>query len=176
MKIAVYCSANNELVMRYAQQTEELGEWIAKEGHTLVFGGTNQGLMEVIARSVKKGGGMVTGVVPSLVEQNGRSSQYMDVEIPTDNLSDRKDLMLQQCDVAIALPGGVGTLDEIFSMAASHCIGYHTKRVVLYNMDGFWDSLVHLLDDLSSKGVMRGDWHDLIGVAESLEEIKTLIS
>jgi hypothetical protein len=77
--------------------------------------------------------------------------------------------------VFIALPGGIGTLDEVFTVAASATIGYHSKTVILYNMKGFWDSLVHLLDDLKQKGMIRGDWRDYIKTADSIEEISRLL-
>jgi uncharacterized protein (TIGR00730 family) len=98
-------------------------------------------------------------------------SHYLDENIPSQTLSDRKDVMVNECDIVVALPGGVGTLDEIFSTAASHSIGYHKKRVVLYNMKGFWNSLVVLMDDLAQKGMIRGSWRDMIEVADNLEEL-----
>jgi len=113
--------------------------------------------------------------VPSIIEKRGRLSDFVDVEIPCDNLSDRKQLMADMSDVFIALPGGLGTLDEIFTIVASATIGYHTKKVVLYNMKGFWNSLVALLDDLQGKGVVRGDWREYIKTAESLDEIARFI-
>jgi uncharacterized protein (TIGR00730 family) len=92
-----------------------------------------------------------------------------------DNLSDRKELMLEKSDMAIALPGGIGTIDEVFTMAASATIGFHQKHVVLYNMNGFWDGLIRMLDDLQEKGAVRGSWRDHIQVANSLEELATLV-
>lgn len=176
MKIAVYCSANRNIDPDFFSATEELGHWMAAENHTLVFGGCNMGLMECIAKACKQGGAMTIGVIPSKVETSGRVSDFVDVEIPCDNLSDRKDLMLAQSDVAIALPGGIGTLDEVFSMAASHTIGYHHKKVILYNVKGFWNPLVAALDDLQEKGFIRGDYHDYIAIADSLETIKELLT
>ena len=176
MKIAVFCSANSNIDPDFFSLTEELGKWMAENRHDLVFGGTDMGLMDCIAKAVKENGGRVIGVVPSLVERGGRTSDYLDVHIPTDNLSDRKNLMIDQSDAVIALPGGVGSLDEIFCVAASKCIGYHSKKVILYNMKGFWNSLVALLDDLAKKGMIRGDWHNMIEVADNLEELKALIA
>ena len=103
-------------------------------------------------------------------------SQYVDIDIPCDNLSDRKQLMEDKADVFIALPGGIGTLDEIFTMAASATIGYHDKKVILYNMKGFWDSLIQLLDELQAKGLTRKNWRTYIEVANSLEDIEQLLS
>lgn len=176
MKIAVFCSANNNIAPDYFRHTEELGRWMAAEGHTLVYGGCNSGLMECIGKTVHQGGGMTIGVIPSLVEKGGRRSDYVDVEIPCDNLNDRKQLMLMHSDVAVALPGGIGTLDEIFSMAAGHTIGYHQKRVIVYNINGCWNQLVALLDDLQRQGFMRGTYTDYITVADNLDEVKRIIA
>ena len=175
MKIAVFCSANEHIDPLFFSLTEELGKWMAQNHHDLIFGGTNQGLMNCIAKAVHQGGGRVIGVVPSLVEKGGRMSDYIDIHYPTDNLSVRKDLMIAQCDVVVALPGGVGSLDEIFCVAASNSIGYHTKKVILYNMKGFWNSLIALMDDLDSKGMIRGNWHNMIEVANNLDELKQLV-
>ena len=175
MNIGVFCSANNQIDAAFFQQTEELGRWAAKNGHVIVFGGVNQGLMECLAKAVKEAGGETLGVVPSIVEETGRTSQYNDRVLTCNNLSERKQLMLDESDVFIALPGGVGTLDEVFTVAASYTIGYHHKRVILYNMKGFWDTLISLLDDLQAKGMIRGDWRQYIKIANSLEELADLI-
>lgn len=175
MKICVFCSANQQIDHDFFALTEELGQWMAQKGHTLVYGGVNCGLMECAAKAVHEAGGQTIGVVPQIVEKNGRISQYVDVEVLCDNLSDRKQLMQDKSDVFIALPGGIGTLDEVFTVAASATIGYHQKRVILYNMKGFWDELIALLDDLQQRGVIRSTWRDYIEVADSLEELKVLL-
>lgn len=175
MKIAVFCSANNNIVDKYAKEVEALGQWIGTAGHTLVYGGSNTGLMECVARAAHNAGATVIGVVPQILEKGGRVSDYIDVEIPCDNLSDRKDLMLAQADTAVALPGGIGTLDELFSVAASRTIGYHTKKIILYNINGFWDSLVHLFDDLQERGMIRGQYTDGIVPVSTLQELQEKI-
>ena len=176
MKICIFCSANDNLPAEYFELTRELGLWAGRNGHTIVFGGVNQGLMECVARAAHEAGGLTIGVVPRIIEKNGRLSDYVDVDIPCDNLSDRKQLMMDQGDVFIALPGGVGTLDEVFTVVASASIGYHNKRVILYSMTRFWEPLERLLDALQAQGLMRGSWHDHIGVAGSLDEVVSLIS
>ena len=175
MKICVFCSANNKIAPEFFTLTEELGKWAAENGHTIVYGGVNLGLMECLAKATKGAGGHTIGVVPMKVEESGRMSDYVDVEIPCDNLTDRKQLMMDQSDVFIALPGGLGTLDEVFTVAASATIGYHQKLVILYNMKGFWNPLIALLDDLQAKGMIRGEWQQYIKTADSLEEISRLI-
>ena len=175
MKICVFCSANEQIDPEFFSMTEELGKWAAKNGHSIVYGGVNQGLMECVAKSTKEAGGHTIGVVPTKVEETGRTSDYVDVEIPCDNLTDRKQLMMDQSDVFIALPGGLGTLDEVFTVAASATIGYHHKPVILYNMKGFWNQLIALLNNLQAKGMIRGEWQQYIKKADSLEEISELI-
>ena len=188
MKICVFCSANQQIDPDFFTLTKELGLWMAEAGHTLVYGGVNCGLMECMAKAVHEAGGRTIGVIPQIVEQGGRISQYVDVEILCDNLSDRKQLMQDKSDVFIALPGGIGTLDEIFSMAASATtldeifsmaasatIGYHQKPVILYNMKGFWDGLTAMLDHLHAHGVTRKQWRTYIQIANSLDDVKTLL-
>ena len=174
-KIGIFCSASENIDKMYFDSARQIGEWMGKAGKTLIYGGANLGLMECVARAVKENGGTVIGVVPAKLEEKGSVSTLLDEVIHTRNLSDRKELMLAQSDVSIALPGGVGTLDEIFSVVAAHSIGYHQQQVILYNINGFWDSLVALLDDLTAKGVIRGDYHRQIKVAHSLEELKQFV-
>lgn len=176
MKICIFCSANQNIDPDFFRMTEELGQWMGENGHDVVFGGCDMGLMECVAKAVHEHGGKCYGMVPSKVEENGHVSQYVDVEFPCNNLSDRKDLMLLHSDLVIALPGGVGTLDEIFTVAASHTIGYHRKHVLLYNMKGFWNKLIELLDELQAKGMIRGDWHDYIETADDFKELKQKIN
>jgi hypothetical protein len=175
MKICIFCSANQQIDPDFFRMTEELGQWATREGHTIVYGGVNQGLMECIGKAAHEAGGRTIGVIPRIVEKSGRISDYVDIEMLCDNLSDRKQMMEDQSDVFVALPGGIGTIDELFTIAAAHTIGYHNKLVILYNMKGFWDSLIAMLDDLQQKGMVRGNWRDYITVADSLEELAEII-
>lgn len=175
MKIAVFCSANDNIVAGYLKETEQLGKWMGENGHTLVYGGKDRGLMRAIGMAVHNAGGITIGVIPQILAYNGQQADYLDVEIPCDNLSDRKDIMLLQADVCVALPGGIGTLDEVFTIAASHNIGYHAKSMILYNVNGFWNKTIAMLDDLEERGFCRGQWTDNIHVANSFEELKELI-
>ena len=175
MKICVFCSANEHIDKEFFRAAEELGRWAAENGHTIVYGGVNQGLMECVGRAAHEAGGRTIGVVPTIVEKAGRVSDYVEIEIPCDNLTDRKQLMMDQSDVFIALPGGIGTLDEVFTVVASATIGYHQKEVILYNMKGYWNPLIALLDDLQAKGMIRGDWRQYIKTADSIEEIESLV-
>ena len=176
MKIAVFCSANNSVVDEFAKEVDDFGAWIGREGHTLVYGGANTGLMERLAKSAHEAGAMVIGVVPQILEKGGKASEFIDVEIPCDNLSDRKDLMLAQSDAAVVLPGGIGTLDELFSVDASRTIGYHQKPLVVYNIHGFWNSLRALLDDLQQRGMIRGKYTDGIAFADNPDALRAALA
>ena len=171
MKVAIYCSANSNIDPDFFKKTEELGRWLGENGHTVVFGGCDMGLMECVAKSAHDAGGRTIGVIPLIVENRGRKSDYVDIHIPCDSLDDRKSLMVAQSDISIALPGGIGTLDEVFTVLASASIGYHQKKVILYNMKGFWNSLLAMIDDLEGKGVIRNGLRQHLIVADSLEDI-----
>ena len=176
MKICVFCSANQQIDPDFFGMTEELGRWAATNGHALVYGGVNEGLVEPLGKAAKEAGGRTIGIIPMIVEKSGRTSNYVEIEIPCDNLSDRKQLMMEQSEVFIALPGGIGTIDEIFTVVASATIGYHQKTLILYNMKGFWDALMALLDDLQAKGMVRGNWRNYIKVVNTQEELAQLIA
>ena len=113
-KIGIFCSASESIDKAYFEKATELGAWMGKEGKTLVYGGSNMGLMECVAQAVKQNGGTVVGVVPSKLEEAGRASNLLDKAIRTAGLSDRKDTMIALSDILVALPGGIGTMDEIF--------------------------------------------------------------
>ena len=171
MNIAVFCSANNNIDSNYFRAAEELGRWIGENGHTLVYGGANSGLMECIGKAVHEAGGRTIGVIPRILEEGRRVSDYVDVEIPCEDLTDRKALIMERSDEFYALPGGIGTIDEIFTVAASASIGYHHKKVTLINVEGFWDSLIALLDDLLKKVMLRGSLSDYIEV-KTIDDLK----
>lgn len=170
MNICVFCSAN-DVAPQYVAAAEKLGRWLGREGHTLVYGGANLGLMEAVARAAHEAGAMVVGVVPAILEKTGRASDHIDVRVLCDSLDDRKAIMVERSDLFVALPGGVGTLDEIFTVVAAASIGYHHKRVVLLNIDGFWDSLLAMLDDLQSKGVLRPGLKETLTVVTEVEKV-----
>ena len=148
--IAVFCSASQDIDNIYAEKARELGAWMGDNGKTLVYGGTNSGLMEEIAAEAKAHGAMVMGVVPTIVEERGKTSDLCDVVFRTDNLSERKDVMLRESEVSIALPGGVGTL-------------------------GFWDGVIAFLDGLERQHFAHSPLKNFFKVANSFEELVELI-
>ena len=174
-RIGVFCSASEVIDSIYFDKAQEFGRWMGQNKKTLVYGGANLGLMECVAKAAKENGGFVMGVVPTKLEERGAVSDLLDVTFRVDNLSERKDAMLRQSDVLVALPGGVGTLDEVFHIMAAASIGYHTKKVILYNINGFWDGLLDLLEGLKAQGFARLPMEMFYGVANSFEELIDLL-
>jgi len=171
MKLCVFCSANNQIDPDFFAMAEQLGTWAAKNDHSIVFGGHDSGLMHAVSKACKDAGGRIIGVVPRKVEELGRTTPFLDVHIPTEDLTDRKQVMMDMSDVFIVLPGGIGTLDELFTVLSAATLNYHQKPVILYNMKGFWNSLIACLDDLQSKGMMRRQWRDYVQVIERLDQM-----
>lgn len=172
MKLCVFCSANNGLDPDFAEMARQLALWAAANGHTIVFGGHDAGLMHTVSKAAKQAGGTVVGVVPRRIEEMGRLSPWLDEHIPCNDLTDRKQLMMDRSDAFIILPGGIGTLDELFTVTSMKTLDFHQKPIILWNMKGFWDSLVQCLDDLHQKGVTRKQWREYITVVSTLEEMK----
>lgn len=174
-KIGVFCSASATIKPEYFEAARELGQWLGVNGKTLVYGGASLGLMEAMAKEVKGNGGKVYGMVPQILQQRGNVSEHIDITFHCDNLSDRKDLMLLHSDILVALPGGVGTLDEVFSVMAAATIGYHRKRVVFLNIGGFWNPILRFLEQLAEENFLRKESGQLYAVAEDMEQLKVLL-
>ena len=142
MKIGIFCSASENIAPLYFKETKKLGTWIGENHHTIVYGGTSQGLMECIARSVNESGGDTIGIMPSFMYENGLASAEANNLILTNDMTERKERMMNEADIFIALPGGFGTYDEIFHIVACGQVGYHSKKVLLFNINGFYDDLI----------------------------------
>lgn len=172
MRITVFCSANTDIDDAFFQGAQKLGTWIGAHGHTLVYGGADLGLMECIARAVVEAGGTTLGIVPSRLEENGHVSKYNTRILKCGSLTERIQIMINESDVFVALPGGIGTLDEVFSVVASRTIGYHDKPLYLYNINDFWKPTITLLDELQRGKMIRGDWHRYVQVIDSQADLE----
>ena len=171
LNVAVYCSAAGDLPESWVDAARELGRWIGRRGATLVYGGVDAGLMTVVARGVRDGGGgRVTGVIPDL--RRDMASPLNDTEIAVAGLAERKAVMCRMADVYVVLPGGYGTLDEFFTTLADILFNPLTgKTIILYNPDGLYDSLLAQFDTLVAAGLIRQGSFECIRVAASVEEL-----
>lgn len=171
MNIGIFCSANSQIDPDFFTLTRQLGEWMGQQHHTLVYGGTDLGLMDCIAHAVDENGGRVVGVVPARLLENEHANPIDHERLLCTTLAERKQIMTEQSDVLIALPGGIGTLDEVFTIAGEGTLAYHNKRVIMYSMKGFWDELETFFCHLQQQGFIRGDFRQRIVFAHNLEEV-----
>lgn len=175
-KIGIFCSSSNRLDEVYYKEAEKLGRWMGFHHKTLVYGGANCGLMESLAKSVQKTGGKVLGIVPQILVDRNRVSSFIDEMILTVDLNDRKQQLIEQSEIILALPGSVGTLDEVFTVMAANTIGIHDKKVVFWNINGFWDGLFAMLEGLIKTGVVNKPWDEVMYKANTMEEVIEIIN
>ena len=173
--VAIFCAASENIAPGYFEAAAEVGAMLGRLGATMVYGGARFGLMEATAKAARQAGARIVGVVPDILVERDRVSSLLDERVGCRNLSERKDIMLERSDVLVALPGGIGTLDEIFHVLAAATIGYHTKRVVLYNVNGFWDSLLATIEEMSQAGFVRGEIEKYLVVANDIAALEDLI-
>lgn len=152
MNITVYCGARSGRDGGYKKLAEELGAWIALNGHGLVYGGGKAGLMGILADSVLAGGGRVFGIIPRfLVERESAHDRISRLSV-VETMSERKKLMIEQGDAFIALPGGTGTLEEITEVMSLIRLKRLHKPCILFNYRGFYEPLRMLLNRMSEDG------------------------
>lgn len=174
-RIGVFLSSKDQLPESYRKAALQVGELIGRKGMTLVYGGARKGLMEILAQSCKQHGGRVYGVIPDIIVERNLVSDAPDITFRCVDLNDRKAIMNRESDLLIALPGGIGTLDEVFTVMAAGTIGIRCQPVVFYNVDGCWDSLLRTIEDLMAQGLVSGTPADYYSVATNLEELEALI-
>ncbi len=148
MNICVYCSASDHIDTVYYESARELGRLLAEQGHTLVYGGGSVGMMGALALSVKENNGTVIGVIPQDLKDRELGFHDGDELIITNKMSERKHTMDKLSDAFITLPGGFGTLDELFATITLKQLGFMEKEIVIVNVCGFYDLLRPFLANL----------------------------
>lgn len=174
-KIGVFLSSKDDLPEEYKQAAHDVGELIGSTGRTLVYGGARKGLMEILAKSVKQSGGRVFGMIPDIIAQRKQESDCVDVTFRCVDLSDRKAMMSRESDVIIALPGGIGTLDEVFTVMANTVIGIERKPIIFFNVNGCWNTAIALLKDLADQRLISDSITDIFSVAHNIDELKGML-
>ena len=172
MNITVYLGAREGNTPAFREAAAEVGEWIARDGHRLIYGGSGVGLMGVLADAVVNNGGEAIGVEPQFFIDDGLLHEGITKTIPTQNMADRRVLMMEMGDAYIALPGGVGTLDEISEAIVMGALGKHEKPCILYNKDGYYDLLRDFFDQMVDRDFLTAEARSMIRFAGSLEEIR----
>lgn len=173
MKICVFGAASHLIDEKYINAVEELGEQMAKRGHSLVFGAGSTGLMGAAARGVKRGGGYIHGVVPSFFKENGVEQLYeeCDKTTYTETMRERKAIMEDDADAFVITPGGVGTFEELFEIITLKQLNRHDKAIVFLNTEGYYDDLLKLMQTAYERSFITKSCLSLYEVFTSTDEV-----
>ena len=175
MKITVFCGANNGRNEAYKENTIELGKWIADNNHTLVYGGGKVGLMGVIADTVLENNSEVIGIMPQFLVDREISHTGITEFIIVDDMSIRKEKLVDLGDVFIALPGGPGTLEEISQVISLVRVGKKDAPCILMNVDGYYDFLEQCFDKMVEEGFLTIDDRERTLFTDSIAEMQEFI-
>ena len=173
--LAVYCASSSGVNPAYQAAAAELGRALATRNIGLIYGGANVGLMKIVADSTIAAGGRVTGVIPEiLVDLEVTHSGISELHV-VDTMHTRKALMAEKADAFLALPGGYGTFEELFEVLAWQTLRLHTKPIMLFNVDGFYDGLLTFLDHAVTQGVLKQKNRAALLVATTVAEALALL-
>lgn len=168
--ITVYCASSPRIAPVFRQAAEELGREIARAGVPLVYGGGRTGLMGAVADSVLASGGVVNGVIPQFMYERGwhhTGLQQLDI---VDGMHPRKELMMRRAAGVVALPGGIGTFEELLEAITWRELRLFGGNIAIYNVDGYYDPLISMLETAAERGLMRSDRLDLFRVVTTARE------
>lgn len=153
--VCVYLGANAGAAPVYAEAAAALGTALAREHVRLVYGGGAVGLMGILARAALAGGGEVTGIIPQFLRDREIMLHEVTNLVVTDDMHERKRLMFQEADAFVALPGGIGTLEEVVEVMTWAQLDRHAKPILIVNINGFWDPLVALFGRMMDEGFLH---------------------
>ena len=175
MTICVFGASRDDPDPGFFRLGEALGEAMARRGHAMIFGGGAHGLMGAAARGCARGGGTVIGVAPRFFDMPGVLFEQSDEMVLTGTMSERKELMREGCSLAVALPGGIGTLDELIETLVLVKLGRLDCRIAAVNVDGFYDPLKALLDHYVATNMLEPADRALISFPSTVEEFEALL-
>jgi uncharacterized protein (TIGR00730 family) len=168
--VCVYCGSGPGTNHRFMESATALGKALAENGIRLVYGGGSVGMMGAVASAVLHHGGQVTGIIPEFLIRKEVMMPLQDL-IVTPDMHERKRLMFEHSDAFVALPGGIGTLEELVEQLTWQQLGRHSKPVLLANIDGFWEPLLALIAHMRATQFIRPSLHVDILKAERVEDI-----
>ncbi|TWU11545.1 LOG family protein YvdD [Symmachiella macrocystis] len=171
MRICVFCGSQTGSRPEYHQQAAELGRLFVEQGHSLVYGGGQVGLMGIIADAVLAAGGEVVGVIPEQLATKELLHTGVTVMHRVDSMHARKAKMEQLSNAFVALPGGYGTLEELLEIITWAQLGIHRKNIGILNTSGYFDGLIGLVEHAIAESFMRPDHRKLLVVANSPTEL-----
>jgi uncharacterized protein (TIGR00730 family) len=169
--VCVYCGSGPGTNPRFMEAATAFGKALAENGVGLVYGGGSIGLMGAVAKSTLEHGGTVTGIIPEFLATRERLNQRVTDVIVTHDMHERKRLMFERSDAFVALPGGIGTLEELVEQMTWQQLGRHNKPILIVNIDRFWDPLLHLLDHMTALGFIHSERFLRYAVCATIEEV-----
>ncbi|WP_426434435.1 TIGR00730 family Rossman fold protein [Bradyrhizobium genosp. P] len=169
--VCVYCGSGPGNNPRFVEAAMALGKTFAENNIRLVYGGGSYGLMGAVAKSALDHGGIVTGIIPEFLMSHENALKRVQEMIVTPDMHERKRLMFERSDAFVALPGGIGTLEELIEQLTWQQLGRHAKPILLTNIDGFWEPLLALLAHMRSNGFIRPNLEVDVLKAERVEDI-----
>jgi uncharacterized protein (TIGR00730 family) len=169
--VCVYCGSSPGTDPAFMEAARRFGELLAIDGVGLVYGGGSRGLMGAVATAVLDHGGHVTGIIPEFLESREQTLQRAQEIIVTPDMHVRKQTMFDKADAFVALPGGIGTLEELVEQLTWAQLGRHKKPILILNIRGFWDPLCALLDHMRGMEFIRAELGVALLVAETPDEI-----
>src|SRR5712675_1417883 len=169
--VCVYCGSGPGTNHRFVEAASALGKILADNGVSLVYGGGSNGLMGAIAKSTLDHGGNVIGIIPEFLISRENAMARVQELIVTPDMHERKRLMFERSDAFVALPGGIGTLEELVEQMTWQQLGRHTKPVLLANIDSFWEPLLSLLTHMRATEFIRPTLNIEVLKAERVEDI-----
>lgn len=170
MKLTVFCASSGLVGSQYLSDAHKLGELIGEAGHTLINGAGRTGLMAAVADGCLEKGGKAIGVIPQFMIDRKWQHTGMSELIVTQTMGERKDYMMRESDACIALPGGVGTLEELFEIVTLKQLGRYDKPIILLNTDGFYNDMLHFIRHIVEENFMHAIYTTLWKVALTPEE------
>ena len=170
-RITVFCGSSSGTEENYNLQATLLGQTLAKRNIELVYGGANVGLMGAVADGVLNNGGKVIGVLPNFLRSKEIAHKQLTELILVDTMHERKTKMNDLCDGVIALPGGFGTLDELFEILTWAQLGLHKKPVAILNVDGYYDALIVFVQTMVDKGLLKEVNAQMLLISDNIDEL-----
>ena len=170
-RLCVFCGSSGNVDSRYREAASELGTRLAAAGMGVVYGGGRVGLMGLLADAALAAGGEVIGIIPSRLRDAELAHSGVTELVVVESMHDRKRLMAEKADAFAILPGGIGTLDELFETVSWKQLGLHDKPILLADIDGYWGPLRALLDDIVQEGFARPEICELIRVVPSIDAL-----
>jgi uncharacterized protein (TIGR00730 family) len=173
--VCVYCGSSNLVAQAFKSSAQAIGTELAQRGVRIVYGGGHVGLMGIVADSALKAGGIVIGIIPEHIRAQEVQHMGLTELLVVPDMHTRKRMMVERSDAFVILPGGLGTLDEAFEILTWKKLKLHNKPVILLNQNGYWDTMIALIDNTISEGFSQPLDRALFQVATSVEEVFALL-